>query len=514
MFLIGQTNNMSTFGVFKRTKSNENIELSAIKNQKISEKNLKNIFSDCGDLESRRLRTGGESGLWASALWLDGLVNTVAVSEDFIRPFALSPILADCKSAQECMGRIMSGQIWSAAAKRRDNMSDAVSDMLMGFVILIFEGSGEALSFDIRSLQSRAIGEPGVEKTVKGAKGAFVETMRINTSLVRRHLRTNRLKLRQTVVGRKSGTNVALMYVEDVAPAETVRECLARLDAIDIDGLIAAGNLEQYIVDCPASPFPQLMHTERPDKFAMELLEGRVGLIVDGLPIGFLLPAPLSVFMKVGDDRASHFLVASFLRLIRWTSLLITLLLPALFVAMNMYHQEMIPTRLLLSIIESKQRVPFSAALEMLGMLLAFELLQEAGVRLPNPVGDTVSIIGALIVGQAAVEARVVSPVTVIVVAAAGICSFTLPSQDLGGVVRLLRLGLVVLAIALGLYGLMLGAILLLWHLCSIESFGTAYTAPLSGGGMASWLSSILRPPLWLTKRRDEPAAKDARNQK
>lgn len=506
---------MSTFGVFKRRKSNIDISRKVIENLRISEKNIKNIFSDCQDYESRRLRTGENGGLWATAIWIDGLVNTVAVSEDFIRPFAQSPVLAHCKNAQESLELIMSGQIWSAAARKRSKLSDVVSDILMGFVVLVFEGCEEAATFDIRSLQSRAISEPGTEKTLKGAKGAFVETLRINTSLVRRHLRSERLKLRQTVVGRKSGTTVALMFVEDVASGETVDELSRRLDAIDIDGLLAAGNLEQYIVDCPASPFPQLLHTERPDKFAMELLEGRVGLIVDGLPLGFMLPAPLTAFMKVGEDRAGHFFIASFLRLIRWVSLLVTVLLPALFVAMSMYHQEMIPTRLLLSMIEAKQKVPFAAPLEMLGMLLAFELLQEAGLRLPNPVGDTVSIIGALIVGQAAVEARVVSPVAVIVVAAAGICSFTLPSQDLGGAVRLMRLGMVVLAIALGLYGLMLGSVLLVWHLCSMESFGLAYTAPLSEGGAGNWLKSLVRPPLWLTKRRDSDlGGKDRWNQR
>jgi len=506
---------MSTFGVFKRRKSNMDFSQKELDKLKISEKNLKNIFSDCGDYEARGLLVDAKPGLSATAVWLDGLVNTIAVSEDFIRPFTRNSVLAQCRSENELLEKIMSGQVYYATARRRSKMSDVVSDILMGFVVLVFDGLGEAATFDIRSLQSRSISEPTIEKTVKGAKGAFVETMRINTSLVRRHLRSSRLKLRQTVVGRKSHTNVAVFYVEGVAGDSTVEDVMKRLDDIDIDGLIAAGNLEQYIVDCPGSPFPQLIHTERPDKFAMELLEGRVGIIVDGLPLGFLLPATLPYFMKVGDDRASHFLVASFLCLIRWISLVITILLPALFVSMNMYHQEMLPTRLLLSIIEARQQVPFSAAMEILGMLLAFELLQEAGLRLPNPVGDTVSIIGALIVGQAAVEARVVSPVTVIVVATAGICSFTLPSQDLGGALRLLRLGMVVLSIALGLYGLILGAILLLWHLCSIESLGVAYTHPLSEGNFRESLQVIFRPPLWKVKYRDPAiSGEDVRNQK
>ncbi len=506
---------MSTFGVFKRRKSNSDINKIRIENLKISEKNLKIIFSDCGDFESRFLRCGEKDKLGATAFWIDGLVNSVAVSEDFVRPFAMNALLSSCRSQREMLEKIMQGQIYSLTARRRSDMADVVNDILMGFVVLVFDSLGEAASFDIRSLQSRAISEPTVEKTVKGAKGAFVETIRINTSLVRRHLRSNSLKLISRSVGRKSGTAVALMYVQDVAEKSKISEAVRRLDSIDIDGLISAGNLEQYIVDNPSSPFPQLIHTERPDKFAMELLAGRIGILIDGLPIGFLLPATLPSFLKVGDDRAGHFLVASFLCLIRWLSLVITLTLPALFAAMNMYHQEMIPSRLLLSIIEARQQVPFSAAMELIGMLLAFELLQEAGLRLPNPVGDTVSIIGALIVGQAAVEARVVSPVTVIVVATAGICSFTLPSQDLGGAVRILRLAMVLLAVSLGLYGFMLGIVLLIWHLCSIQSFGLAYTAPLGEGYFLKSLRAILRPPLWLSKRRsDLIAGKDRWNQK
>ena len=506
---------MSVFSIFKRRKSNPDFNKKRIENKNISEKNLKNIFSDCGDFESRIICCEGNNRLCAAALWIDGLVNSVAVSEDFIRPFAMNPLLSSCSDQKEVLDLIMAGQIYSLTARRRDTLSDVVGDILAGHVVLVFDSIGQAASFDIRTLQSRSISEPTVEKTLKGSKCAFVETLRVNTSLVRRYLRSNTLKLIPRSVGRKSATAVALMYVQGVAQPEKLAEAISRLDSIDIDGLLSAGNLEQYIVDKPASPFPQLIHTERPDKFAMELLAGRIGIIVDGLPMGFLLPATLPGFLRVGDDRAGHFLVASFLCLIRWLSLVITLTLPALFAAMNMYHQEMLPSRLLLSIIEARQQVPFSAAMELIGMLLAFELLQEAGLRLPNPVGDTVSIIGALIVGQAAVEARLVSPVTVIVVATAGICSFTLPSQDLGGAVRILRLGMVLLAVCLGLYGLMLGIVLLIWHLCSIESFGLAYTAPLSEGYFLKSLGAVLRFPLYLTKRRDgDLAGRDRWNQK
>ncbi len=272
---------------------------------------------------------------------------------------------------------------------------------------------------------------------------------------------------------------------------------------MDIDGLDSSGDIEQYITDRPGSAFPQLIHTERPDKFASELMSGRVGLIADGLPIGFLLPAPLASFMKVEEDKSLHFLVSSALTLLRWLSALLSLVAPAAFIALAMYHQDMIPSKLLLSMIDAKQKVPFSSAFEVLTMLLAFELLLEAGLRLPNPVGSTISIIGALIVGQSAVEAKVVSPISVIIVATAGICGFTMPSRDLGAALRLLRFFAVFVSMGLGVFGLMLGLTMLIWYLAGIDSFGVPYISPLAEGGCGRIVSAFARPPLYARKTRE-----------
>ena len=268
-------------------------------------------------------------------------------------------------------------------------------------------------------------------------------------------------------------------------------------------------------MDRPGSPFPPLLHTERPDRFATELLAGRVGLLVDGLPLGFLLPATMAAFMKVAEDRAQNFLLVSGLMLLRWLSTAISVLFPALLVAVSMFHQEMIPTKLLLSMIEAKQKVPFSVAVEVLTMLVAFELLMEAGIRLPDPVGDTVSIIGALIVGQSAVEAQVVSPITVIVVATTAICGFTQPSRDMGGALRIFRFVMVILSVFFGLFGIAAGLAGLVWYLCTIESFGVPYTAPLSEGGFRDSLAALFQFPLPALKRREQILhTPDQRNQK
>ena len=227
----------------------------------------------------------------------------------------------------------------------------------------------------------------------------------------------------------------------------------------------------------------------------MHLLDGRVGILVDGLPLGFVLPGGLAAFMRVPEDSADHFLVASMLTLLRWAALFLSLCLPAAFVAISMYHQEMLPVKLLLSMTAAKQFVPFGVAAEVIAMLLSFELLQEAGLRLPDPVGQTASIIGALIVGQSAVEAKVVSPIAVIVVALAGICGYVMPSRDLGAALRLCRLIFVLAAVFMGLYGLMAALALLILHLSTLESFGAPYTAPFTDREGPGALTGLIKRP-------------------
>ena len=487
---------MSTNGIFSRKRSGAAQPAPPPPTpQPVTAEALEEIFAGCADYESRPVWPGAKALGGVTVCWLDGLVSGKNVSEDVVRPLTDSDRLAGAESASECVERLLKGAVWWNSVKRRDSLDELAQDLVHGCCAVVFDHLKCAVSFETKTDDSRAISTPTIEKTVKGGKDAFVETLRTNTSLVRRKLRTPRLKLEQSTVGQNSGTDLAILYIEGAADADTLSELRARIDGIQIDGLTAAGQLEQRLTDHPYSPFPQLLHTERPDKFASELLVGRIGVIVDGLPVGFLMPATLSRFLSVAEDRAQHFLIASSLTLLRWLSLLISLLFPALFVAVSMYHQEMIPSRMLLSMIEAKQKVPFSEAFEVLAMLLAFELLLEAGIRLPDPIGDTVSIIGALIVGQSAVEASVVSPIAVIVVSTAAICGFTLPSRDMGAALRAGRVLMVFLAIALGLFGIALGLALLLWYLNMLESFGVAYTSPMAEGGFKAVLNSFIRLP-------------------
>jgi len=473
---------------------------------------IEKSFSHCADFLAREVRCGG----WLLHLfWLDGLTDGGEISEGVIRPLTDPLRFSSSMTEAELYSAALNGGVWSSSIREASSLPEVLTAVCGGSCALLFPCLRRCLCFEVKSPKVRSVSPPTVEKSVKGGKDAFVESLRTNSALVRRRLRSPKLKLEQTAVGLRSGTPADILYYDGITDPDTVALLRERLDAIDIDGLISAGNLEQYLTDAPRSPFPQLLHTERPDRFASELLAGRVGILVDGLPMGFLLPGTLAQFMVVAEDRAQNYLVASALLLLRWLSTAISLLFPVLFVAVSMFHPEMIPTKLLLSMIEAKQQVPFSAAAEVLTMLVAFELLMEAGIRLPDPVGDTVSIIGALIVGQSAVDARIVSPITVIVVATTAICGFTQPSRDMGAALRLCRFAMVLLAIFLGLYGIMLGLAALAWYLCTLESFGVPYTAPMSEGGLRESLSAFLRPPLPRDIFRESALhPRDRRNQK
>lgn len=465
--------------------------------------NLKAIFSHCSDFEDREVCFALEPNVRLTVCWLDGLVDGGEVSNCVIRPLTQFARSGGAQDERQALTAVLAGGVYCHSVKECSSCDETVEALSHGYCAVIFDALERALCFEVRSDKVRGVSEPTLEKALKGAKDSFVETLRVNTALIRRRIASPKLKLIESRVGRKSMTRVAVMFVEGIAAPETVEELARRLDAVDIDALLAVGPLEELITDCPSSPVPQLIHTERPDRFSMYLMDGRVGLIIDGIPVGLVLPVTFAEFMKVTGDSNQHYLVATAVTVVRYLALAIAALLPALYVATAMYHQEMIPAKLLLSIIEAKRDVPFSTALEVIGMLVAFTLLQEAGLRLPNPIGDTVSIIGALIVGQSAVEARVVSPIAIIVVALSGIACYTLPSQDMGGAVRLTRFILVLSAIAAGLFGVAAACCYMVFRLCRIDSFGVNYTAPLSEGVPFALTELLVRVPKRKNKYRD-----------
>lgn len=307
-----------------------------------------------------------------------------------------------------------------------------------------------------------------------------------------------------------------VVYLDGIADPDTVKRVEERLDAIDIDGVESAGNLEEYLTDASRTPFPLMPFTQRPDRFCAGLLEGRVGLLCDGLPFGYLLPGTMDQFFRTSQDRAFNWMTASMLLLLRYFCMAATLLIPGLYIALVTFHPEAIPVKLALSIVAAKQEVPFSTVFEVLIMLVAFEVLQEAGLRLPSPIGATVSILGGLVVGNAAVEAHIVSPAVLIAVAIAGVAGYTMPSQDMAAALRLWRFLLAILASLGGLFGLAMGCAALICHLAGLESFGVPYLAPFtSAAGQERGSPDLIRLPLpWMKWRNGAARSANRRNQR
>ena len=438
----------------------------------INDENIQAIFAEAGDFNRRELLVGGHT-LYIYAI--DGLT-----SGGFISEYVVKPLMQDAHAAtmDELYHNALRSTVYNSVAGDCKDLNTVASRLVNGFCVVLF--GHRALAFETKTGEKRSPSAPEVENTVKGPKDAFTETVRTNTSLLRRHLRSPALGLYETQIGRESLTNVSLAYLEGITDPLLVERMKQRLGEIDIDGLISPSAVEEYISGSRPTAFPLLQFTERTDRFAQGLLEGRVGLLVDGLPLGYLLPVDLGYLMSSPEDRGTDYLSASFLRILRYGALLIGLLLPGFYVAMAAFHPQMLPTPLLLSVIESKQSVPFPTIFEVLGLLLAFELLQEASVALPSSIGQSLSIIGGLVVGSAAVEAKLISPIALIVVAAAGICGFALPGRGFADALRLWRLILAVLSSLGGLFGLAVGGLCLLIHLAGLESLGVAYLAPFS----------------------------------
>ena len=388
-----------------------------------------------------------------------------------------------------------------------------VFDLVAGWCVLLFPGESTVLSCFVGTEEKRSVSAPDNETVLKGAKDAFVESVRTNTSIVRRHLKAPELRIQEQIVGRQSATLVDILYIEGITNPHLVEQVAAQLRDIDIDGVFSTGAIEEYIVPAAHTPFPLIQYTERSDRFCAGLTQGRVGILIDGIPLGYLAPAVLGNFLQAPQDKSSNWLLATALTVLRYFCMLTTLLLPALYIAMVTFHQEMIPTRLALSIIAAKQNVPFRSAFEVIVLLIAFEILQEAGLRLPQSIGQTVSIIGGLVVGSAAVEAKIVSPAVLIVVAVAGIAGYTMPSQELGGALRIWRFVLVLLSSAAGLFGAVIGIAVLIVHLAGLESFGVPYLTPFAvSTGPATREHVLLRRPMPQVK--DRPAALKPRNRR
>ena len=465
-----------------------------------TDQQMREVFEDAGDFIARELHCG-KMLLWAYSI--DGLTSGADTSRFVFKPIASS---LRGESMEELYISALHGTIYNNVASACKDLRDAALKLVNGFCVVLFPGVG-AIAFEVKTGDKRNPAAPALENTVKGPKDAFVETIRTNTSLVRRHLRTPDLRLWQTTVGRRSITNVSVAWVDGITNSELVERMKQRITSIDIDALLSPSAVEEYITGSRATAFPLLQYTERADTFCRGLLDGRVGVLVDGLPLGYLAPTDLGYLMQSPEDRSRDYMSATCVKLLRWTALLIDLLLPGLYVAMAMHHSNLLFPELRNTVMGGIEQIPFSPGGEAVAMLIAFELLQESGIHLPQSIGQSVSTIGGIVVGSAAVEAGLISPVALIAVSIAGVCGFVLPNRDVANAVRFWRFGITLAAWAAGLAGLGATFAVLVIHLLGLRSMGIPYVMVRK--------NELVRQRLKNQKKRNEKLSpKDEKNQK
>lgn len=441
------------------------------------------------------------NGTALAVFYIEGLADG-----DVIQQSVLKPISEELKENQypleTLIDTLCTKILTNAQVSGRFERKDLITAILSGDTLLLLDGCQEGIIIGTKGWVDRGVTEPSSQNVVRGPKDAFTETLRVNTALIRRRVKHPSLRIETKQIGRLTVTDIAIVYIDGVVDPKVVKEVHSRLDDINIDSILETGYIEEFIQDKTFTPFPTIYNSERPDAVVASILEGRVAIIVDGTPFVLTVPTLFIEFFQASEDYYQRADFASLIRLLRFMSFLMAMLVPAAYTAVTTFHQEMLPTSLLISLAANREGVPFPTVIEVIIMEVTFEILREAGIRLPKAVGTAISIVGALVIGEAAVTAGLVSPAMVIVVSFTAITSFVIPSYNMGIAVRMIRFAFIFLAATFGLYGIVLGAIILVLHLCSLNSFGIPYMASVGPFHLSDQKDSLIRLPWTLMKTR------------
>ncbi|ASR47538.1 hypothetical protein B4V02_13070 [Paenibacillus kribbensis] len=455
-----------------------------------NELRLRLLYDNCSDVVYRSFLIGGKTN--ALLMYIEGLADSEAIERHVIAPF-----MQEVADDNDDIKQLIERKVSAIQAQEFTTFTKCIEYLSNGYTILLSDNYTSGFGFGLTKWEKRPVEEPSAEVGIRGPREGFTETLRTNTSQIRRIIKSPLLKMESARIGEYTQTNIVLAYIEGLVDKTLVEEMRNRLMRIRIDGILESGYIEEMIEDHPYSPFPQLLSTERPDVVSGCLLEGRVAILTEGTPFALVAPVTFFSLIQSHEDYYQRSLISTVIRWLRYFFIATSLLLPSVYVAVLTFHQEMVPGSLLVSMASSREQVPFPALIEALMMEITFEALREAGVRLPKQVGAAVSIVGALVIGQAAVQAGLVSAPMVIVVAITGISSFMVPRYIAGIAIRLLRFPLIFLAGSLGLVGVVMGIIAIVLHMCSLRSFGVPYLSEVSTPKLNEWRDVLVRAPWW-----------------
>ncbi len=454
---------------------------------------MEKLFSVCDDIKKKQMNLGKNGDVPCYLTFIE-------VSVD-MGTSALSEVLKYLRTIEkeEIYDVLSQNALGISDATFFSTIEEAADGLLTGETILFVDGFAQALKIPDDGYPRMSLSEADSEKVIRGSNEGFSDSVKQNAALIRKRVRSPKVKVKQLKTGIRSNTNVYLVYMDDLVYPGLLKEIERRMDGFEIDGVLDSGVIEQLTEEKWYSPFPQFQTTERPDRAAMSILEGRVILLVDNSPVALILPTDYNSFIRTSDDYYNRFEIASFGRMLRYVASFFAMTLPGLYLAVTNFHTQILPTTLLLSFADARRGVPFPAVIEVLIMEISFELLREAGVRLPGAMGNTIGIVGGLIIGQAAVEANLVSPIVVIVISFTALCSFAIPNEEFATAFRVLKFFFIALCAWLGFFGMLAGLLAVLIHLSHLKSFGIPYLMPFVGADLNDYedeRDALYRQPL------------------
>lgn len=463
-------------------------------NLRENEKYLRSRLENCSDILIRPMRLGDKHKVDCLMVYIE-----VAVSNMMLDDSALGKMINHFWeiSPEDIQEFVRHNSLGIADVKKLENLDESIDAMLAGNAVFFIDGYDKAMKISSKGYPSTGVMEAESEKVLRGSREGFSDSVKSNSALVRKRLRDTRLKVEEYKIGVRSHTLTQVLYMDDLVHEGLLEEVKERLEEFQIDGILDSGMLEQLTEDVWYSPFPQYQTTERPDRAVQEILKGKVVILCDNSPEALILPGNFSSFMESSEDWYHRFEMASFLRILRYLAVIMTTVLPGLYLAVIRFHTQILPSALILSFAEAREGVPFSSVVELIFLELAFELIREAGVRVPGSLGNAIGIVGGLVIGQAAVEANLVSPIVVMIVALTALGSMTVPNEEFAAAFRLVKYGFLILGGYLGIYGIVLGVYLVIGHLAGLISFGIPYLVPfIKKEQKGSRGEGVLRVPL------------------